>query len=63
MQEFKNLYNWLFHYNFHKEEWTAFHREDHFAYWNGTEAKYRMYRDESFTNLILQLHKFELNKE
>ncbi len=28
------LYNWLFHYNTHTETWTAFHREDHNAYWN-----------------------------
>jgi len=62
-QEIKNMYNWLFHYNSHKEEWTAFHREDHTAYWNGKESKYRMYKNKSFTELISQLHDFELQKE
>ena len=61
-KELNNLYNWLFHYNIYKEEWTAFHREDHNAYWNGEKPKHRMYRNKSFTDLISQLHKFELNK-
>ena len=62
MMEQKEIYNWLFHYNHHTEEWTAFHREDHTAYWNGSEAKYRMYKDKSFTDLMGQLYKFELHK-
>jgi hypothetical protein len=63
MQEIKNLYNWLFHYNNHTEEWTAFHREDYRSYWNGGESKYRMYKNASFTDVISQLHQFELNKK
>lgn len=63
MKKIKSLYNWLFHYNSHKEEWTAFHREDHSAYWNGEKSKYRMYKDKSFSELIGLLYKFELNKE
>jgi len=34
------FYNWLFHYNHHTNLWYAFHREDHSAYWNGTDTKY-----------------------
>jgi len=61
--EEKELYNWLFHYNNHKELWTAFHRDDHAAYWNGTETKHRTYTDKIFTDLIGQLYKFEFYKQ
>lgn len=57
--EKEQLYNWLFHYNHNTEVWTAFHREDHSAYWNGAEATHRIYRDPSFESLLIQLFDFE----
>jgi hypothetical protein len=31
------LYHWLFHFNHHTQTWNGFHRDDYFAYWNGTK--------------------------
>jgi hypothetical protein len=39
----EKLYNWLFHYNHHTEKWTAFHRDDHSNYWNGTKTIHPTY--------------------
>lgn len=63
MQEIKNLYNWLFHYNYHREEWTAFHRDDYSAYWNNEKPIHRMYKNKLFNKVISQLYEFELKKE
>jgi hypothetical protein len=57
--EKQQLYNWLFHYNHNEELWTAFHREDYKAYWNGTKPIHRIYRDPSFESLLIQLFDFE----
>jgi hypothetical protein len=57
--EKQQLYNWLFHYNHNEELWTAFHREDHKAYWNGDKPIHRIYRDPSFESLLIQLFDFE----
>jgi hypothetical protein len=57
--EKEKLYNWLFHYNHTTGVWSAFHREDHSAYWNGTTSKHRIYRDPAFQNLMIQLFDFE----
>ena len=61
--EEKEMYNWLFHYNFYKQEWTAFHRDDVNAYWNGSTPEHVMYKDKVFNELIGQLYKFELYKQ
>jgi hypothetical protein len=46
------LYNWLFHYNHHTEKWTAFHREDTTAYWNGTATKYPVFVHKDYNKVI-----------
>lgn len=46
------LYNWLFHYNTHTETWTAFHREDHNAYWNKSKFLHPYYTAKDFDELI-----------
>jgi len=58
----QQLYDWLFHYNSYAGQWTAFHKEDHDAYWNGSEPKYPMYKNKLFHKVISQLHHFELDK-
>jgi len=34
----ENLYDWLFHYNFYKEEWSAFKRDDIYVYFSGGDS-------------------------
>ena len=52
----ERLYNWLFHYNPHTEKWTAFHRDDHSAYWNKTEKTHPTFVAKEFSELIKILH-------
>lgn len=34
----KYLANWLFHYNYHDENWYAFTRENHNKYFNDSDC-------------------------
>jgi hypothetical protein len=39
-----SCYDWVFHYNAYSSTWTGFHRDDYFAYWNGSESKHAIIR-------------------
>lgn len=45
------LYNWLFHFNSHTNVWSAFKREDHSAYWNGTDSKYAIIKSKDIDTI------------
>jgi hypothetical protein len=53
------LYNWMFHYNHHTGLWSAFHRDDHSAYWNGTINEHDVYKHTDVTELIKILNTFK----
>lgn len=46
------LYNWLFHFNHHTGLWYAFHREDHAAYWNGSDSKHPIIKSRKVSVLM-----------
>lgn len=53
------LYNWMFHYNHNTGLWSAFHREDHAAYWNGTLNKHDIYQHTNIDMLLKTLNTFK----
>ena len=59
-EKLNRLYNWLFHYNPHKEQWNAFHREDANAYWNNSEKIHPVYTSPEFHKLIQILYTTDL---
>ena len=48
----EDLYSWLFHYNSYTDKWSAFHRDDVIAYWNGEETIHPVYSHTDFMDLI-----------
>ena len=55
-----HLYDWLFHYNPHTDEWNTFKREDYLKYCNGTLDKTELIKSKSIKTIISYLD--ETNK-
>lgn len=55
----KTLYSYLFHYNSYTETWSAYHRDDNDAYWNGFDTKKPVLRSKVLTELITMVQKKE----
>lgn len=55
------FYEWVFHHNPHRNIWTAFHRDDQYAYWNNGKFTYPKYESKDI-DTVMQMIKLGTKK-
>jgi trehalose utilization protein len=59
----ETLYEWVFHYNHFTNQWAAYHRDDHKAYFNAEKSAYPIFKHKNIKVLIKHLVKSNGNPE
>lgn len=55
------FYEWVFHHNAHRNTWSAFHRDDQYAYWNNGKFIHRKFEAKDI-DTVMQMIKLETPK-
>jgi len=51
------LYDWVFHYNHFANQWAAYHRDDHRAYFNAETSVHPIFKHKDVKVLVKHLVK------